>query len=89
MLLKALYSNYSDEDIPDLDQSDLNMHEEPAAEPSVSPSSSPVSNYDVMHPGSLSASEYPARLLVAVGGHHVAQYFKRISDIIRSNKRRN
>ena len=41
-LLAALYNDYADEDIPDIDQSELFMDDQPAAEPSVSPSTSPV-----------------------------------------------
>ncbi len=36
VLLAALYNDYADEDIPDVDPSDLTTNEEPAAEPSVS-----------------------------------------------------
>ena len=43
VLLAALYNNYANEDIPDVDPSDyLTANEEPAAEPSVSPSPGPV-----------------------------------------------
>jgi hypothetical protein len=36
VLLAALYNDYADEDIPDVDPSDLTANEEPAAEPSIS-----------------------------------------------------
>jgi hypothetical protein len=43
VLLAALYNDYANEDIPDVDPSDyLTASEEPAAEPSVSPSPCPV-----------------------------------------------
>ena len=53
VLLAALYNDYANEDIPDVDPSDyLTASEEPAAEPSVSPSPCPVPPPDDgMRPG--------------------------------------
>ena len=63
VLLAALYNDYADEDIPDVDPSDyLTANEEPAAEPSVSPSPCPVPwppPDDGMRPGSPSPSPGP------------------------------
>ena len=63
VLLAALYNDYADEDIPDVDPSDyLTANEEPAAEPSVSPSPCPVPGPppdDGMRPGSPSPSPGP------------------------------
>ena len=63
VLLAALYNDYADEDIPDVDPSDyLTANEEPAAEPSVSPSPCPVPwppPDDGMPPGSPSPSPGP------------------------------
>ena len=53
-LIAALYNDYADEDIPDVDPSEyLTTNEEPAAELSVSPSPCPVPTPDdVMRPAS-------------------------------------
>ena len=57
VLLAALYNDYADEDIPDVDPSDyLTTNEEPAVESSVSPSPCPVPSDDEMRPGSPSPS---------------------------------
>ena len=55
-LLAALYNDYADEDIPDIDQSELFMDDQPAAEPSASPSKSPVPPPD-MRPDSPNPSQ--------------------------------
>ena len=59
MLLAALYNDYVDGDIPDMDQyedSELYMDDQQAAEPSVSPSTNPVPPPD-MRPDSLNPSQ--------------------------------
>jgi hypothetical protein len=61
VLLAALYNDYAEEDIPDVDPSDnLTASDEPAAAPSVSPSPCPVPPPDDgMRPGSPSSSPGP------------------------------
>ena len=63
-LLAALYNDYADEDIPDVDPSEyLTTNEEPAAELSVPPSPCPVPPPDdVMRPGSPCPSPGPSNL---------------------------
>ena len=54
MLLAALYSDYANEDLLDMDESELYVNDDSAAEPSMSPSTSPPPD---MHPGSLRPSQ--------------------------------
>ena len=75
MLLAALYNDYADEDIPDVDQyipdvdpSEVSMEEQPADEPAVEeqPADEPVcmeeqpADEPLQHPGRFRATNRPA-----------------------------